>query len=135
MLNSYNESFEVVNTNVSPNPGDDDFVESEMLFTEYYVSCDDTLNIAAPYNCSSYKWVVTDPEDNSGDELDIQMYEDYTKVQREFVTYIPDSGLETGITYRLTLTVTDKDGNSYSDTCGLVIYKHYEFDLLDKANN
>lgn len=127
MLDDYNENFAIVNTAALPLPGDENFDESQMLMTEYYVALDDTLTLSAPFNCSSYDWVVTDPQDNNN-VVDIVMYGEYNGFQREFVTYIPESGLKVGRTYRLTLTVTDADGNLYKDTCGLVIYKHYNFD-------
>ena len=38
-------------------------------------------------------------------EINVVMFEGRDKVSREFVTYIPESGLEVGKTYRITLTV------------------------------
>ena len=40
---------------------------------------------------------------------------------RAFSLYVPSSNLETG-TYKLVLTVTDKEGNSYTDDCIVIIY-------------
>lgn len=40
---------------------------------------------------------------------------------RAFSLYVPSSGLKTG-TYKLALTVTDKEGNSYTDDCIVIIY-------------
>jgi hypothetical protein len=129
MLDDYNSSFSILPEKPLPSPGDIDFVASEMLYSEYYVASDDTLNISGPYNCNSYLWVVTKPDSTTDKDevVNINLYDSYTLNEREFVTYIPDSGLEVGKTYRLTLTVTDKEGNEYKDSCGLVIYKHYDF--------
>lgn len=133
ILDDYNSKFTIVELDVSsPSPGDDDFVESEMLFNEYYVSSEDTLNLAAPYNCNSYRWVLIDPEQVYDEqvgptEIDVVMFGDKDRVSREFVTYIPDSGLKIGKTYKLTLYVTDKGGNEYKDACGIIIYRHFDF--------
>ena len=40
---------------------------------------------------------------------------------RAFSLYVPSSNLKTG-TYKLALTVTDKEGNSYTDDCIVIIY-------------
>lgn len=140
MLDDYNSNFTVthaVDDGKSPIPGDVDFVASEMLFEEYYVASDDTLNLSAPFKCDSYTWVVTDPEEKvpaggTPTEINVVMFEGRDKVSREFVTYIPESGLEVGKTYRITLTVVGTaDRKTYTDTAGLVIYKHYEFSTSD----
>lgn len=127
ILNDYNSNFNEITEYYAPKPGDPDFDERQMLFGEYYVASDDTLNLFGPYGCDSYSWSVTDPKDKSGAEIDVVLFQGYTKFQREYVVYIPDSGLETGKTYKLTLTVTDKEGTIYTDTCGLVVYQHYDF--------
>ena len=129
MLDDYNDNFTPNHEFTAPCPGDMDFDEKDMLMTEYYVSSDDTLNLFGPYNSNSYEWILTDPgnlEDPEG-EVEYELFGGYTKYQREYVVYIPDSGLEIGKTYKLTLTVTDKEGVKYSDSCGLVIYQKYEF--------
>lgn len=136
MLDDYNSNFTVthaVDDGSAPVPGDPDFVAEDMLFTEYYIASDDTLNLCAPLKCNSYRWVVTDPDENvpegsSPTEIDVVMFEDRDKVSREFITYIPNSGLVAGKTYKLTLTVVGTaDRKTYTDTAGLVVYKHYEF--------
>ncbi len=126
MLDDYNSRFTATQPEESLSPGDEGFDEKDMLFLEYYVASDDTLNLFGPFNCSSYEWKLEDPE--TREEIDVVMFTNHTKYQREYVTYIPDSGLETGKTYKLTLTVTDKEGNVYTDICALVIYQHYDFD-------
>lgn len=138
MLDDYNENFAVIRPSPLPIPGDDDFDEREMLMAAYYVSSNDTFNVCAPYDCSSYTWIVSDPE-NDDEEIDITMFIGYSRFQREFVTYIPDSGLEEGKTYKLTLIVTDREGNEYFDISSLVIYHYYLFehtkDNINKPDN
>lgn len=109
-------------------PDDPGFDERMMLFDDYFVSHDDTLTLAAPYNCSSYLWVITDPEAEDADApVPVQTYGNFTDYQREYVLYIPESGLETGKTYKLTLTVKNKGGKIFHDDCCLVIYREYYF--------
>lgn len=129
MLEDYNGNFTVDYDvmNQFPSPGDPDFDEKQMLWETYCVGSHETVNLAGPYKCDSYNWVVTDPLND--EEVTVKYFDGtYICNQRQFVTYIPESGLEIGKTYRLTLTVSDKDGNLYSDVCELVIYQHYEFD-------
>lgn len=121
MLDDYNSRFTAIKTEVSLNPGDEGFDESNMLFRWYYVASDDTLNLFGPYKCNSYNWIVTDPDTN--EEVNVNMFAGYTKYQREYVTYIPESGLEVPHTYKLTLQVTDKEGNVYTDIAELVLFK------------
>lgn len=116
-------------------PGDIDFDESDMLFEEYYVYDDGTLNLAAPPDCYNYQWTVQDPV-NGYKNVTIYKFWDgtmnvdvYTK--REFIIYVPDSGLESGKTYQLTLTVEDKAGNKYSDVCGIIVYNHVIYKKSD----
>ncbi|MBQ7752225.1 MAG: hypothetical protein IJR80_01030 [Treponema sp.] len=141
MLDDYNSNFTVthaVEDGSKPSPGDSDFVASEMLYPIYYVSSDDTLNLAAPYNCRSYRWVLTDPTENydpaiGPTEIDLVMFNGTDKVSRTFVAYMPDSItagiLEIGKTYKLTLTVTEKneEAKSYTDIAAVVVYKNYDF--------
>lgn len=141
MLDDYNSNFTVthaVDNGTQPSPGDANFVASDMLFPIYYVSSVDTLNLAAPYNCRSYSWVLTDPEeaydpDVGPTEIDLVMFNNTDRVSRTFVTYIQESLekgiLEIGKTYKLTLTVTEKneEAKSYTDIAAVVIYKNYDF--------
>lgn len=116
-------------------PNDEGFDESDMLFEEYYVYDDGTLNLAAPPDCYNYQWTVQDPV-NGYKNVTIYKFWDgtmnvdvYTK--REFIIYVPDSGLESGKTYQLTLTVEDKAGNKYSDVCGIIVYNHVIYKKSD----
>lgn len=127
MLDDYNSSFAPSYEFKEPCPGDVDFKAENMLMGEYYVSSDDTLNLFGPYNADSYEWICTDPDDESGTEVSVRLFKGYTKFQREYIVYIPNSGLKAGKTYKLTLTVTDKEGVKYTDSCGLIIYQHYDF--------
>ena len=98
MLDDYNSNFTVthaVDDGSQPSPGDANFVASDMLFPIYYVSSVDTLNLAAPYNCRSYSWVLTDPEeaydpDVGPTEIDLVMFNNTDRVSRTFVTYIQE---------------------------------------------
>lgn len=143
MLDDYNSNFnfEAAPVVKQPVPGDIDFKEEDMLADTYCIGDHETINLAAPDNCNSWSWVVTDPFDLSVvyDEnnnkfieekvikvvfFDGSYVDDYK--ERLFVTYIPESGLSPGKTYKLTLTVTDKEGKAYKDICELVIYQHLE---------
>lgn len=127
MLDDYNGNYTVVEAEAqkAPTPGDPNFDPASMLQETYCVSENETLNLAGPYKCNSYKWVVTDPSDGNK-ELRILYFDGlYECRQRLFVTYIPESGLVAGKTYIVTLTVTDKEGTAYTDSCELVIYKHF----------
>ena len=110
----------------SPKPGDPDFDEDDMLFDEYFVYDDGTLNLSAPPSSYNYKWVVRDPELGYREVEILKFWEGSGKNQREFVIYIPDSGLETK-TYQLSLTVYDVQGKEYSDVCGLIVYDHLNY--------
>lgn len=129
MLDDYNSNF-TIDTSIyetTPSPGDEDFIESGMLLDTYCVGSNETINLAAPYKCDSYSWVVTDPLD-ANNEVTVKFFDGSMICNsRLFVTYIPESGLKAGRTYKLTLTVTDKEGNAYKDFCELVIYQHFEF--------
>jgi len=142
MVEDYNSKFTIVaEESGPPSPGDIDFVERDMLYDEYYVSSQDTLNLAAPFNCDSYEWIMTDPEEtydkNIGPtEIPVVMFGDRDRSSREYVTYIPDSGLETGKTYKLLLRITTDGGTKgYKDACGIVIYEHYDFDDSEAKNS
>ncbi len=113
-------------------PGDEGFSASNMLYDEYYVWENATLNLSGPPNCRSWNWVVTDPKEINADgnekvvwiqTVDLSSERNAVGSQR-FVIYIPDSGLKVGRTYRLTLTVKGLDGSEYKDSCAIVVYQH-----------
>ncbi len=111
-------------------PGDEGFDEEDMLQGEYFVASVGTLVLYAPKNCASYKWSLKQQVEISVNSnivyseksVSFALSNGSTDISRAFVMYIPDSGLETG-TYKLSLTVTDKEGKSYTDTCSIVIYE------------
>lgn len=132
MLKEYNEGFSEANATLTEwdtatetlSPGDAGFNEKEMLRDEYFLYEDSTLILAAPpNNVVSYVWIVYDPEDNDK-EISVETVNGKTDT-KDFVIYVPYSGLEVGHTYKLTLKIKDGGGVDYTDTCGLVVYKHY----------
>ena len=134
ILSDYNSDFDtevsVKKSGSSLSPGDDGFCADEMLKETYFVSRTATLNLYGPKNCSSYKWKLLQIEQVT--ELNLtysveravsySLSNGSTEASRAFILYIPTSGLERG-TYKLTLAVTDKEGNEYSDNCRIVVYQ------------
>lgn len=114
MIDDYNSQFTPTEDEVLPPcPGDDNFHENKMLAPIYYICCDGTINLAAPYKCSSYEWKLFSP--------DKQLIEDIKK--REFIYYLPTSHFDiTAGTYQIKLEVKDSGGRSYNDTATIVIY-------------
>lgn len=119
--------------NEQKTPEDPDFDETEMLFDEYFVYNDGTLNLAAPPNCYNYKWTLRDPSAGYKEVEILKYWEGSGPDQRGFVIYIPDTGLESR-TYQLSLTVYDKEGNRYDDVCGIIIYDHYNYVSEDDSS-
>lgn len=127
LYESYNKQFTVAEKTVSQEdlvPGDDGFDETLMLRQNYFVYSDATLSLAAPYGCDKYEWSVVDL--STGLELDVVTYGNSSRTSRKFVTYVPDSPWVIGTTYKLTLKVKKEDVE-YTDSCEVVIYKHYDF--------
>ncbi len=134
IISDYNSGFDtevsVKKSTSSLSPGDDGFTADDMLKETYFVSSTATLNLYGPQNCASYKWNLLQIEQVS--ELNLtysveravsySLSNGSSETSRAFILYIPASGLETG-TYKLTLTVTDKEGNEYSDNCRIVVYQ------------
>lgn len=136
MVDQYNEGFVQVTTTYTQEsevddtvyqPGDDKFNPSDMLYAIYNISQNSTLNLAAPGNCSWYEWVMTDPDDTTNTELNIKLMDGYSRSTKKYVLYVPQSGLYASKTFKLRLTVLGNDGNLYSDTCGIAVYKDYYF--------
>lgn len=115
-------------------PGEAGFVESEMLAAKYDVRNNGTLNLFAPPRCNSYSWELVSIQTETtktGYNDTVSVIEKSvpfntsngtTKNTREFVLYVPTSKLESG-SYKITLTVTDKEGNKYTDSCLLLVYQ------------
>ena len=134
IISDYNSDFDtevtVKKSTSSLSPGDDGFCADDMLKETYFVSSTATLNLYAPKNCASYKWKLLQIEQVT--ELNLtysveravsySLSNGSTEASRAFILYIPTSGLERG-TYKLTLTVTDKEGDEYSDNCRIVVYQ------------
>ena len=141
MLEDYNSNYEpATNMDIIINPGDEGFIESNMLDPTYFVSSEGSINIAAPYNCQSYEWAfyeiiyhqqgsqsaITSTLHDITDGLDF--YPDCGKDKREFRAYVPRSRISadeklTAGTYILHLLVVGNDGNKYKDWCSIVIYE------------
>ena len=132
MLEEYNGNFTVLNTEyTAPCPGDEDFIESKMLYEEYCVSYDDTLTLAAPKKCSAYKWTLTDP-DNDYKEIIPVYFNGGTNTERVFSMYIENSGLECGHTYRLLLAVFGEQTKQWHYCASsIAVYKHLDAIVTD----
>lgn len=142
MLNDYNGHYEpATNMELIKNPGDAGFRQEDMLEPTYYASDEGSINVAAPYKCTSYTWnfykVI---EQKRGSEsvikstleditANLDFYEESGTNKREFRVYVPlsrssdEEKLIPG-TYILHLTVIGNDGKEYKDWCAVVIYKH-----------
>lgn len=113
-------------------PNDPDFDEDDLLYEEYFVYDDGTLNLAAPYDCYEYKWIVRDPSAEYSEVPIVKFWENCSYTTREFVIYLPTSGLKAGKTYQLTLSLKNRAGEVFSDSCGLIVYSHYNYVVLDE---
>lgn len=133
MLDGYNGGFNEGYVTVSNNdstpytlePDDSGYDQSNLLFDYYTVFDIGTLNLSAPAGCLGYKWVVTDPsaEDDS-EPLSITYIDKSTssyRATKDFVVYIPESGMVAGHTYKITLQVTGKRRGIYTDSAQLFI--------------
>ncbi|MBQ1949528.1 MAG: hypothetical protein II367_05170 [Treponema sp.] len=113
-------------------PNDEGFDEEDLLYEEYFVYDDGTLNLAAPYDCYDYKWIVRDPSDGYSEVKILKFWDKCGYDTREFIIYLPTSGLVGGKTYQLTLSLRNRDGKVFSDSCGLVVYDHYNYVVLEE---
>lgn len=129
LYDSYNSTYTQTVQEKVVTPDDDEFDETQMLRDEYFVYDNATLNISAPYNCASYSWSVIDL--STGFDFEVNLLPNYTVSGREFVAYIPDSDWKTDRTYKLTLKVTNKEGVEFKDSCGIIVYQHYNYNLSD----
>ena len=115
-------------------PGEPGFDEKNMLSPKYFLRCDGTLSLYAPPGCASYQWKITKVEEvtTTGQmgtvvkttiekNIICNLANGSSMATRAFSLYVPSSGLKTG-TYKLALTVTGKEGNSYTDDCIVIIY-------------
>lgn len=137
MLEDYNGGFNVGHLTVTDSdtkeytlePDDSGYDQKKLLFDDYTVFNIGTLNLAAPESCRSFKWTLTDPSAENPDEAITVKFFDGTRtcerVTKDYVVYMPESGLESEHTYKLTLSVTGKSGGKYSDSCLIFIVKYY----------
>lgn len=114
-------------------PGEEGFAAEKMLASKYFIRSDGTLNLYAPPRCESYKWSLSKIETETkigvfGNPVDVKVEKEVSlslsnasTSSRGFVLYVPTSSVEIG-TYKLSLTVTDKEGTEYTDSCVLVVY-------------
>lgn len=114
-------------------PGDQGFDQKTLLYPEYTVFDIATLNLNAPKSCKSFSWILTDPKaENVTKPIKVKFYDGTVTSERktrDFIVYMPESGLEIGHTYYLTLTVTGKDGRVYSDLAQIFTVEfHIEVD-------
>ncbi|MBQ8012814.1 MAG: hypothetical protein IJ257_00240 [Treponema sp.] len=137
MLEGYNGGFNTGYVTVSDKdeseyelePDDSGYDQTRLLFDEYYVYDIGTLNLFGPSSCRNFNWTLTDPaaEDTLA-PITVTYYDGSTseyKRTRAYMVYMPDSGLESEHTYKLTLTVTGKNGGVYTDSCLIYVVKFY----------
>jgi len=123
--NNLNQNKDNNLNNFVPEIGDPDFEEKNMLDHEYFVYNDSTLDLTAPGNGINYEWKFFDSK-NDGIPIEVTPYKGSSLTSQKLVLYIPTSQLEEK-TYKVTLTVKDKEGNYYTDSCGLVIYNNFTY--------
>lgn len=140
MLEDYNGGFEKGYTVIQKDaeeeepvlgPGDEGFHQEDMLRDEYFLGWDSTLNLYVPPKSQAPQWWITDPDgENTDAKLTFLAFGktsgDSVWTQDYFCIYAPDSLLESGHTYTLTLTVKDKEGHAYTDKAALVVYRHID---------
>lgn len=135
MINDYNTHYtkdtsKEDEVQKSPQPGDADFTEDQLLQDEYFVWEDATLNLAAPETSAEVFWRIYDPDDPTETPLFFHLYghplgSDYDVWnEKTLAIKIPDSKLEIDKVYKLTLQIVSKEGKRYSDSAALVIYRH-----------
>lgn len=130
MLDDYNSHYTPTkDPRIPPKPGDPDFDEKKMLFANYYVNNEGSVNLCGPNDCASYYWRIfnstSDLEQNINDlATKINYYTNSGNKKQEFRFYIPNSSsiLEVG-TYKIKLVVTDSEGTVYTDIANLIIYE------------
>ena len=136
MLDGYNGGFNVgyttlskdeSSTTVPSSPGEEGFVAADMLRDEYFVFMESTLILAGPpKNVFSYWWSMYDPENN--DAQVIVSTVNGSTTEQYFTIYLPESGLVAPKTYKLTLRIKSTGGETYTDSCSVVVYDRYVYD-------
>lgn len=120
MIDDYNSHF--TPAEAEPNtscPGDEGFLASNMLFSQYIVCQDGTVNLSAPIS-NSYLWEITNKE---GIPIkNISFYQGAGYRYKDFRFHLPKNKITAG-SYTIRLTVTDQDENIYQDSCLLIVYE------------
>ncbi|WP_191015850.1 hypothetical protein [Treponema zioleckii] len=122
MLDNYNKNFSGGGSEVSKSEIEPVIDEKELLLDSYVVSQIATLNLAAPYSFSDYKWVVQDAD--TLETIEVNTDFDTTDSTRKFILYIPTSNLKAQKSYRLCLNLNDGE---YTDAATLAVYNDYFF--------
>lgn len=133
VLDDYNSNYQqgIYGTvsHQSLSPDDENFKAEDMLAEKYFVRNDGSIILYGPPDASSYLWqikkiVIETKNGLMGTVVTTTTEEDISlnAKEREFRCYIPNSTLKDG-SYRLILTVTDKEGNAYTDSCLLSVYQ------------
>ncbi len=133
VLTDYNSDFKQEPTITIPqtdlSPDDANFVSSNMLANKYFVPTNGTLNLYAPSTSQTYKWNLLELEETGETvqkteerQISYNLSNGSTDSSRAFILYIPTSLLTVG-TYKLTLTITNKEGKEFSDSCSIIVYQ------------
>ena len=117
MITDYNGLF-TVEANTDTYTVDDVFAE-DMLRPSYAVSYATTLCLVAPEGGSSYDWTVEVYENADEEEAGTQYTLGGERILR---AYLKNTLVKRWGSYRLTLTVTRKDGELMKDTAWLYVY-------------
>ena len=126
MVDNYNEGFSAITNQKLVSTGisiyDPDFKAENMLSARYTVDTLDTLCLWGPNDASKYQWkaVMTDGSEEVFDAENPATVDLGTN--QALIEYLPTSGLSKWAKYTLTLTVSDADGNEYSDSALLVVF-------------
>lgn len=130
MIKDYGSMYGIAETyDDSPEPGDLNFNEKEMLLPSYCNEVSSLLEIPAPTKCTSYKWKFTTVINNEEVEIkDIKCLSGYTLESNVLLIDNPkESGFKAGETYYLTLIVTGRKGGkiTYKDRAIVIFYEDY----------
>lgn len=108
-----------------PGPGEPDFYEKDMLRDDYLYPSDGMIQLSGPKANCGYLWEF-EYYDDDGNSIPVEpVYSGNTNRSSQTINiHIPESGLEPGITYYVTLTVTSYIGGAKArDKAVIVIYE------------
>lgn len=125
LLDNYNSHYTLAPDGPEslPQPGEDNFLQENMLYENYIVYSDGTLNLAAPVKATNIKWAMFDPE--TDEEVPVKLMTGFSTNTTRYVLYAPESNLQIGKTYQLSLKVLGPQDVIYRDTCEVAIVKTY----------